>query len=193
MSGLPLFNKPLKMRLDLLDQAFDLMKPDAPFVQFTYNAISPIPRSHGGVRVGGVGPRVEKFPAGARVGLPVEPALMTDDQWRNAALFMSVGRPVLRLSECRCPLPKILVIPGSLRTASYNVRLAALATKELTLAEADVTRISLADYPLPIYDADLVAKSGPPANARQAQAARWRRIAACSSRARNTTPRSRRC
>jgi phosphatidylethanolamine/phosphatidyl-N-methylethanolamine N-methyltransferase len=50
VSGLPLFNKPLKMRLDLLDQAFGLMKPDAPFVQFTYNAISPIPRSHGRVR-----------------------------------------------------------------------------------------------------------------------------------------------
>ena len=60
--------------------------------------------------------------------------------------------------------PKILVIPGSLRTGSYNVRLAALATKELTLAEADVTRISLADYPLPIYDAD-GAKSGMPLNA----------------------------
>ena len=50
--------------------------------------------------------------------------------------------------------PKILVIPGSLRAKSYNVRLAALATKELTLADADVTRISLLDYPLPIYDAD---------------------------------------
>ena len=61
--------------------------------------------------------------------------------------------------------PKILVIPGSLRSESYNVRLAALATKELTLAEAEVTRISLADYPLPIYDADLAARSGPPANA----------------------------
>ncbi len=60
--------------------------------------------------------------------------------------------------------PRILVIPGSLRAGSYNVRLAALATKELTLAEADVTRISLADYPLPIYDAD-TAKSGPPLNA----------------------------
>ena len=61
--------------------------------------------------------------------------------------------------------PKILVIPGSLRSASYNIRLAAVATKELTLAEADVTRISLADYPLPLYDADLVANQGPPANA----------------------------
>jgi chromate reductase len=61
--------------------------------------------------------------------------------------------------------PKILVIPGSLRAKSYNVRLAALATKELTLADADVTRISLVDYPLPIYDADLAEKAGPPINA----------------------------
>jgi NAD(P)H-dependent FMN reductase len=61
--------------------------------------------------------------------------------------------------------PKILVIPGSLRAKSHNVRLAALATKELTLADADVTRISLADYPLPIYDADGAEKSGPPQNA----------------------------
>jgi chromate reductase, NAD(P)H dehydrogenase (quinone) len=61
--------------------------------------------------------------------------------------------------------PKILVIPGSLRAKSYNVRLAALATKELTLADADVTRISLLDYPLPIYDADTAETAGPPSNA----------------------------
>jgi chromate reductase len=60
---------------------------------------------------------------------------------------------------------KILVIPGSLRTHSYNVRLAALAVKELTLADADVTRVSLADYPLPFYDADLEVKAGPPHDA----------------------------
>jgi len=62
-------------------------------------------------------------------------------------------------------VPKILVIPGSLRAKSYNVRLAALASKELTLADADVTRISLVDYQLPIYDADTAEKSGPPHNA----------------------------
>ena len=61
--------------------------------------------------------------------------------------------------------PKILVIPGSLRAKSYNVRLAALATKELMLADADVTRISLLDYPLPIYDADSAERAGPPPNA----------------------------
>ncbi len=60
---------------------------------------------------------------------------------------------------------KILVIPGSLRTGSLNVRLAAAAVKELALAEVEVTLISLSDYPLPIYDGDLETKSGVPKNA----------------------------
>src|SRR5581483_1956722 len=63
------------------------------------------------------------------------------------------------------PIPKILVIPGSLRTGSHNVRLAALMVKELTLADAEVTRISLTDYPLPLYDANLEVMSGVPENA----------------------------
>ncbi len=60
------------------------------------------------------------------------------------------------------PIPKILVMAGSLRAGSHNARLAALAAKELTLAEADVTCISFADYPLPLFDADLMADSGMP-------------------------------
>ena len=63
------------------------------------------------------------------------------------------------------PIPKILVLPGSTRTGSHNVKLAALAAKELTLLDVDVTRISLADYPLPIYEADLDVRAGQPANA----------------------------
>lgn len=63
------------------------------------------------------------------------------------------------------PNPRILVFAGSIRTGSFNARLAALAAKELALAGAEVTHISLLDYPLPIYDGDLEAKSGPPANA----------------------------
>src|SRR5690349_15793533 len=63
------------------------------------------------------------------------------------------------------PIPKILVMPGSIRAGSHNVRLAALAAKELTLLDVEVTRISLADYPLPIYDADIDARTGQPANA----------------------------
>lgn len=62
-------------------------------------------------------------------------------------------------------LPKVLVVSGSIRTGSHNSRLAALAGKELLLAGGDVTRISLADFPMPLYDGDLEAKSGPPENA----------------------------
>lgn len=61
--------------------------------------------------------------------------------------------------------PKILVFASSTRTGSYNAKLAALAAKELTLIDADVTRISLVDYELPIYDPDLDARVGQPANA----------------------------
>jgi NAD(P)H-dependent FMN reductase len=60
---------------------------------------------------------------------------------------------------------KILVIPGSLRTGSLNARLAAAAAYEFAQAGAEVTRISLADFPLPIYDGDLQTKSGVPKNA----------------------------
>src|ERR1700753_3723850 len=60
---------------------------------------------------------------------------------------------------------KILVIPGSLRTGSLNARLAATLAAGLAQAGADVTRISLGDFPLPIYDGDLQAKSGVPKHA----------------------------
>ncbi|MCA1456417.1 NAD(P)H-dependent oxidoreductase [Bradyrhizobium sp. BRP22] len=60
---------------------------------------------------------------------------------------------------------KILVIPGSLRSGSLNAKLAAVAAHELAQAGAEVSRISLSDFPLPIYDGDLQAKSGVPKNA----------------------------
>jgi chromate reductase, NAD(P)H dehydrogenase (quinone) len=60
---------------------------------------------------------------------------------------------------------KILVIPGSLRSGSHNVRLAAAAVYEFAQAGADVSRLSLSDFSLPLYDADLQAKSGIPKNA----------------------------
>src|ERR1700733_839732 len=60
---------------------------------------------------------------------------------------------------------KILVIPGSLGSGSHNARLAAAAAYEFAQAGAEVTRLSLGDFPLPIYDGDLQAKSGVPKNA----------------------------
>ena len=61
--------------------------------------------------------------------------------------------------------PRTLVLPGSLRTGSFNALLAAQAAKHLALSDATVTRLSLADYPLPLYDADLEAERGVPAPA----------------------------
>ncbi len=46
VSGLPLFTKPERDRLALLDAAFDLMAPGAPFIQFTYAVVSPMPLKH---------------------------------------------------------------------------------------------------------------------------------------------------
>jgi phosphatidylethanolamine/phosphatidyl-N-methylethanolamine N-methyltransferase len=50
VSGLPLFTKPLKFRLRLLTDAFTLLIPGAPFVQFTYAVVPPIPRAYSGAR-----------------------------------------------------------------------------------------------------------------------------------------------
>ena len=50
ISGLPLFTKPLRMRMRLLRDAFALMRPGAPFVQFTYAVVPPIPKAVAGVR-----------------------------------------------------------------------------------------------------------------------------------------------
>ena len=43
VSSLPLFTKPLEQRIELLQGAHDLMRPGAPFVQFTYAVVPPIP------------------------------------------------------------------------------------------------------------------------------------------------------
>ncbi len=50
VSGLPLFTKPLRTRLRLVQEAFKLMLPGAPFVQFTYATVSPIPKALDRVR-----------------------------------------------------------------------------------------------------------------------------------------------
>jgi phosphatidylethanolamine/phosphatidyl-N-methylethanolamine N-methyltransferase len=51
VSGLPLVTKPIKQRLRLIGDAFDLMLPGAPFVQFTYSVAAPVPKQIGGFSV----------------------------------------------------------------------------------------------------------------------------------------------
>jgi phosphatidylethanolamine/phosphatidyl-N-methylethanolamine N-methyltransferase len=43
VSSLPLFTKPMDERRSLLEGAQELMHPDAPFIQFTYAVVPPIP------------------------------------------------------------------------------------------------------------------------------------------------------
>ena len=49
VSGLPLVTKPMPMRLRLVRDAFAALAPGAPFVQFTYSVVPPIPKSLPGV------------------------------------------------------------------------------------------------------------------------------------------------
>jgi phosphatidylethanolamine/phosphatidyl-N-methylethanolamine N-methyltransferase len=49
VSGLPLVTKPMLTRLKLVRDAFAALAPGAPFVQFTYSVVPPIPKSLPGV------------------------------------------------------------------------------------------------------------------------------------------------
>lgn len=48
ISSLPLMTKSERVRLALLFSAFERMHPGAPFIQFTYAAVSPMPKKTGG-------------------------------------------------------------------------------------------------------------------------------------------------
>ncbi|WP_265516164.1 NADPH-dependent FMN reductase [Nitratireductor luteus] len=61
--------------------------------------------------------------------------------------------------------PRILVFAGSTRSGALSGKTADAAMKELALLGADVTRISLADYPLPLMDQDLEREKGIPESA----------------------------
>ena len=48
VSSLPLLTRPLPVRLNLFHDALKLMEPGAPFVQFTYGVVAPIPPTAAG-------------------------------------------------------------------------------------------------------------------------------------------------
>ena len=62
--------------------------------------------------------------------------------------------------------PKILAFAGSTRTESFNKKLVKVAAAGATAAGAEVTYLALHDLPMPLYDGDLEATAGLPANAR---------------------------
>ncbi|WP_173934594.1 NADPH-dependent FMN reductase [Chelativorans sp. Marseille-P2723] len=61
-------------------------------------------------------------------------------------------------------IPRVLVFAGSVRTGALSGRTADAAVRELALQGVDVTRISLADYPLPLLNQDLEREKGVPEN-----------------------------
>jgi chromate reductase, NAD(P)H dehydrogenase (quinone) len=64
-------------------------------------------------------------------------------------------------------VPKILTFSGSLRAESFNKKLAKQAAAAARKAGAEVTLVELRDLPLPVFDQDLEARDGLPANARR--------------------------
>jgi len=66
---------------------------------------------------------------------------------------------------------KLLVISGSQRNGSYNLRLSRIAADLARSRGAEVHQMDLRALALPLYDGDLEAESGVPAGARTLQAA----------------------
>ncbi len=66
--------------------------------------------------------------------------------------------------------PAIIVISGSTRTGSIHKQLAELVTEKLRATEVEVTLLDLSDFPMPLFDADLLHRDGPPDSAHELRA-----------------------
>ncbi len=66
--------------------------------------------------------------------------------------------------------PRLLFFAGSAREKSFNKRLARLGASIADANGIAATFADLADYPMPIYDGDLEARSGQPENAHKLKA-----------------------
>ncbi|MFT5084666.1 MAG: chromate reductase [Lentisphaeria bacterium] len=64
-------------------------------------------------------------------------------------------------------MAKIIAFSGSAREASYNQKLVTVAAGAARSGGADVTLISLADLPMPLFSEDLERSEGMPENARK--------------------------
>ena len=64
-------------------------------------------------------------------------------------------------------MKKILAFSGSLRAESFNQKLVNIAAEGAREAGAQVTVISLKDFPMPLYDQDLEDASGKPEKAKE--------------------------
>lgn len=64
-------------------------------------------------------------------------------------------------------MSRIIAFGGSTRAESFNQRLVHIAAEGARHAGAEVTVISLRDFPMPLYDGDLEAAEGLPEHARR--------------------------
>ena len=64
-------------------------------------------------------------------------------------------------------MPKIIAFAGSIREESFNWKLLQIAANGARQADADVTVVNLADYPMPLFNQDLEASEGMPDTARR--------------------------
>ena len=64
-------------------------------------------------------------------------------------------------------IPRILAFGGSLRRDSLNQQIAAIAAEGARDTGAEVTLISLRDFPMPVFDQDLESAHGMPAEAKR--------------------------
>jgi NAD(P)H-dependent FMN reductase len=66
--------------------------------------------------------------------------------------------------------PRVLAFAGSLRAASWNKKVLALAVAGARAAGGEVTVVDLKDHALPLYDGDLEERDGLPPAARRLKA-----------------------
>lgn len=98
-----------------------------------------------------------------RSGLPLQGRLFVP---RLVERFVGAASKDRRAKTVETSLvPRILVFAGSIRQGAFSALTADAAMRELARQGADVTRISLADYPLPLMNEDLEAEDGVPDNA----------------------------
>ncbi len=64
-------------------------------------------------------------------------------------------------------MKKILAFSGSLRAGSFNQKLVRIAAEGAREAGAEVTVVSLSDYPMPLFDQDLEDAHGKPEKAKE--------------------------
>ena len=89
VSSLPLLTRPERGRLNLLREAFELMRPDGAFIQFTYGLASPVPLA---TRMSGFHFRAH---ASHNVWLNLPPARV----WVYRAAEAAVSDPIVRPSR----------------------------------------------------------------------------------------------